>query len=201
MSTLGSDYVASLESALVGSGNSVLGAFHMVRNLRYASRGNRDPAKALALGEGACTAKHILLRDLLRMLGEPAYVEIVEGDFAANIPAHPSMPDTLRTAMSKGIRDFHNVTLWRGERLDATWPDVLMRYGFTVNAHWAGAGSTWVAVADPISHGTHEDVVDKKAALIAGMETGERQARSTFLALLTSWLDNAQKDEPLRSAQ
>ena len=53
-------------------------------------------------GRGACTAKHILLRDLLRRRGEVAEVELVEGDFAAGIPQVSSMTAPLRDMLRNG---------------------------------------------------------------------------------------------------
>ena len=67
---------------LAGEGSAALvQAFHAVRNLPYFSGPDRSALAALRTGRGACTAKHVLLRDLLRGLGTPAVVEIVEGDY------------------------------------------------------------------------------------------------------------------------
>jgi hypothetical protein len=67
-------------------------AFHAVRNLPYFSGPDRTPLAALRNGRGACTAKHMLLRDLLRDLGYRADVELVDCDFAAAVPLVPAMP-------------------------------------------------------------------------------------------------------------
>ncbi|MEO1104655.1 MAG: hypothetical protein AAFW98_13135 [Pseudomonadota bacterium] len=189
-------YVTAMDAFLARVGGTPVGAFHGVRNMPYASRGNRDPAVALGEGEGACTAKHILLRDLLRHLGEAADVETVEGDFAALVPDLPSMPDELRGAGP--VRDFHNVTVWRGWRLDATWPDRLAPYGFALNDGWAGEGETPLAVGSPQGRGIAEDAAAHKAALIATMPEAEREHRARYLKNLTAWLDWAQHNETLR---
>ena len=86
----------------------VLQAYTAVRQLAYFSGPDRTPLAALQAGHGACTAKHIILRDLLRRVGMQAEVEIVEGDFAAAIPLHASQPDDLQGMIrQRGVTDFH----------------------------------------------------------------------------------------------
>ena len=186
---------AFLAAAAAGGRPDAVTAFHAVRQLPYASRAQRDPAVALEAGEAACTAKHLLLRDCLRRLGEEAEVETVEGDFAAGIPEHPSMPAALRAERRAGpVRDFHNVTLWRGLRLDATWPDAVAPLGIATNAGWAGTGDTRIAVAGGESRGVAEDAAAFKAGLVDAMPAEERDRRARFLALLTGWLDAQRQD-------
>ena len=86
----------------------VLQAYAAVRRLPYFSGSDRTPLAALRSGSGACTAKHIILRDLLRRVGMRADVEIVEGDFAAAIPLHFSQPSDLQDMIrQRGVTDFH----------------------------------------------------------------------------------------------
>jgi hypothetical protein len=168
-------------------------AFHAVRNLPYFSGPDRTPLAALRNGRGACTAKHMLLRDLLRDLGYRADVELVDCDFAAAVPLVPAMPDELRAFVrTAGVRDIH---CWvrlhlggQGVLLDATWPDSLATHGFAVNAGWTGAGETGPA-AKGIVRATAEDVLEKKAELLAELAPEETQRRKAFLGVLSAWLE------------
>lgn len=167
-------------------------AYHAVRAMPYFSGPDRTPLEALRTGRGACTARHIILRDLLRGVGVPAEVEMVECDFAAAVPPHPTMPGTLRaTCETGGIRDIH---CWvRAQNadvsvvMDATWPDDLASYGFAVNTGWDGVGDTLLA-----AHGTvraaPEDVLAGKELLLAELTEEEASARRAFLAGLSEWL-------------
>lgn len=168
--------------------------FHRIRNFAYASRGRRDPQSVLELGEGSCSGKHLLLRDLLRLMGMKADVEIAEGDFAAGVPPHPSMPSRLKTLVQEaGVRDFHQYVVWTsdtGERLlDATWPDSVAHLGIPTNAGWDGQDNTRLALEPVAHHGRPDDLITKKNALLAGLSEPERAKRQEFLTLLTEWLD------------
>lgn len=171
----------------------IVATFHAVRNLPYFSSGDRTPEAVLRDRRGACTAKHLLLRDLLRRQGETADVEIVEGDFARGVPEHPTMSDALRQIVrSGGIADFHCYVVWRGpERevlLDATWPDRLADYGFDVNSDWVGIGDTRLAIAPAFVKARVEDVIERKERLLAALPEATAADRKLFLRLLSEWL-------------
>lgn len=171
-------------------------AFHAVRNLPYFSGADRTPLAALQSGRGACTAKHIVLRDVLRRLGLPADVELVDCDFAAGVPAHDTMPPDLRTtATSGGIRDFHCWVRLNGANpmlLDATWPDGLVAYDFPVNADWTGVCDTRPAAPGGVVREVAEDVIAAKERLLAELSQAETGARRVFLEQLSAWLDDTQ---------
>lgn len=172
---------------------SVPAIYHAVRNLAYASDGNRNPEIVMKTKRGACTGKHILLRDLLRHAGERADVEFAEGDFAAGMPVAASMPEELsRWIRSGGIRDFHCYVVWYdGERevkLDATWPDGLATLGFPVNAGWDGAGDTRIALNPDGLKARAENVIEHKARLVATLSQEQKEDRRSFLELLTKWM-------------
>jgi hypothetical protein len=191
-------YRESLEAflrsnGLAGAATDVPGIFHAVRNIPYFSSGERSPEAVLRDNRGACTAKHILLRDLLRHCGEVADVEIVEGDFAAAIPDVASMPDTLRRwVRTAGVRDFHCYVVWRsreGEvKLDATWPDSLARFGFPVNSAWTGEGDTALAIEPAFVKARVEDVIGRKERLLSMLSSSAAEKRRSFLGLLSKWL-------------
>lgn len=167
--------------------------FHAVRNIRYASRGNRTPVGVLDSNEGSCSGKHILLRDLLRRAGQIADVEIVEGDFAAGLTAVDTMPEALqRWIREGGIRDFHNYVVWRGPerelKLDATWHDGVVRFGFPVNGSWSGHGDTKLALEPCGVKARVEDVINVKARFLATLSENEAAKRRAFLELLTDWI-------------
>lgn len=172
----------------------VVSAFHAVRRMAYRSGPDRTALTALRTGQGACTAKHVILRDVLRRLGEAADVEIVEGDFASGIPPHPSMTEALRSRLAGGpVVDFHCRVIWtpRGGSarvLDATWPDGLAAYGFAVNADWKGRGDTRSAMENPMARGRPDDVAGEKERLLSGLPDDVAEDRRRFLRLLSEWL-------------
>lgn len=192
------DYGEALDAflrACTQSGDcpTVTEVYHAVRNLTYASDGNRTPAGVLETGRGSCTGKHLLLRDLLRRMGERAEVETVEGDFALGVPAHPTMsPALLAFAGKGGTRDFHNYVVWEGPhgaaKLDATWPDAMAGFGFAVNSDWAGQGNSGIALTPVSNRGTAEDVIEYKKRLLSELSAQETADRLSFLALLTGWI-------------
>ena len=197
-STLTEDYARALDAFIErhsasSQKSSVVALFHAVRNIPYFSSGDRTPEAVLRDNRGACTAKHILLRDLLRRIGESADVEIIEGDFAASMPPVSTMPEALRSWISSGgITDYHCYVVWRGpEReqiLDATWPDSLAAYRFSVNADWDGAGDTALAIIPTFVKSRVEDVVPRKEKLLQSLTREETHNRKLFLALLSEWL-------------
>jgi len=173
-------------------GTPVVEAFHAVRRMTYASTGSRDPAELVRTGRGACTAKHLLLCQLLRGLGVQARVLTVAGSFGAGLPEAPGMPETLKAMIRDGgVADFHNVVEAEldGETvlLDATWHDALAPAGFPVNADWQGRGSTRLAVLGTVMDSATADPLDGKAALIAALSAHERERRLRFLTLMTQY--------------
>lgn len=191
------DYAGKLERFLTDSLGrtrpSVPAVYHAVRNLTYASDGNRDPARVIDEKRGACTGKHLLLRDLLRQIGEQAEVELVAGDFAAAMPQVESMPEALKAWIATGgIRDFHCYVVWfdgvREVKLDATWPDMLKPIGFPVNDDWNGNGDTQIALTPDGIVVRDENVVARKEELLAALTDTQRRDRREFLELLTKWM-------------
>ena len=171
----------------------VPGIYHAVRKLGYYSSGERSAEAVMLTGRGACTAKHILLRDLLRRHGEVAEVELAEGDFAAGMPQVASMPARLREMIrAAGIADFHCYVVWQNAghavRLDATWPDALAIHGFPVNAGWAGTGDTRLAITPDGIAQRAEDVIAAKAQLLSGLSADQADKRRQFLTLLSDWI-------------
>lgn len=192
------DYTTALDHFIerhvdLAKESAVISLFHAVRNIPYFSSGERSPEAVLRDNRGACTAKHLLLRDLLRRCGELADVELIEGDFAASMPVVNSMPDELKMWIrSGGIKDYHCYVVWRGpEReqiLDATWPDALARYGFTVNSDWVGEGDTALAIVPTFIKSRVEDVIPRKEKLLLSLTREETHHRKLFLSLLSTWL-------------
>lgn len=192
------DYTTALDHFIerhvdLAKESAVISLFHAVRNIPYFSSGERSPEAVLRDNRGACTAKHLLLRDLLRRCGELADVELIEGDFAASMPVVNSMPDELKMWIrSGGIKDYHCYVVWRGpEReqiLDATWPDALARYGFTVNCDWVGEGDTALAIVPTFIKSRVEDVIRRKEKLLLSLTREETHHRKLFLSLLSTWL-------------
>lgn len=192
------DYAAALAGFRAGQVRgqgveAVVSAYHAVRNLPYFSGPDRTPLTALRDRRGACTAKHLILRDLLRDLGETAEVELVEGDFASGVPVAPDMPEELKALIREGgVRDVHCRVRWDGpdgpQRLDATWPDALARWGFAGDAGWHGKGDTSQAIRDITVLPCQGDVLAEKARLLAGLTAEEAERRRSFLRLLSEWL-------------
>ncbi|MFQ5974053.1 MAG: transglutaminase domain-containing protein [Alphaproteobacteria bacterium] len=167
--------------------------FHAVRAIPYGSTGHRDPLAVLDANRGSCSGKHILLRDLLRTLGCEAETETVFTHFNKGVPDHPDMPDALRRMLREGeVWDYHHyVALEQGGarvKLDATWHDALIPFGFPVNHSWSGRGDTRLAAEPVRAYGAHEDVIDLKRKLIAALPAEQRRRRERFLRLLTDWM-------------
>ena len=187
-------YDLALDAFIASHGSQdVPGIYHAVRKLGYFSSGERSAEAVMLTGRGACTAKHILLRDLLRRHGEVAEVELAEGDFATGMPQAASMPVPLREMIrAAGIADFHCYVVWQNAghavRLDATWPDALAVHGFPVNAGWAGTGDTRLAITPDGIAQRAEDVITAKAQLLSGLSADQADKRRQFLKLLSDWI-------------
>ncbi|MFB2552750.1 hypothetical protein [Ensifer soli] len=202
----GSDYTAALDAFRARHVRSdgkagLVEAYRAVQAIPYRSVADRRPLTALVNNEGACTAKHLILRDLLRRMGHDAVIELVEGDFAAGMPVAGSMPDALKAMIREaGVIDLHCRVRLQGpdgpQRLDATFPRPMSRLGFTVDEDWAGDGDTRQAIATVTVRAEDEDVLAVKAEKLAGFSEAMTQRRLTFLALFTRWLAEAEKDGP-----
>lgn len=168
--------------------------FHAVRNIPYGRVGGRSAEAVIQHNVGSCSGKHILLRDILRHLKQSADVETVRGDFAASIPQHQSMPESLQTyCRTGGITDFHNYVVWNsplGEiKLDATWSNGLISMGFSGNRDWVGHGDTKLALEPEAVLDRVEDVPSYKAYLLGLLSEDQRNERERFLTLLTDWVE------------
>lgn len=193
-----SDYSRALAGFIAGripsrGAGGMLQAYTAVQQMPYFSGADRTPLAALRDGRGACTAKHIILRDVFRVTGQRADVELVRGDFAAAIPLHPSQsPELAAMIRQGGVTDFHCRVVLRGvdgdRRLDATWPDGLAAYGFAVNRGWTGQGDTLQAMPDAVPCGTPEDVLAAKAEMLATLDPAMIARRLEFLRLLSGWM-------------
>ena len=172
---------------------TVVACYHEIRNFDYVSDGVRDPQTVIDRQAGSCSGKHIVLRDCLVALDEKASIETVEGDFAGGMPDHETMPEALRAYVREGgVRDFHQFVVWESAtgtyRLDATWPDRLEMFGFSVNRDWQGHGDTELALEPDRFCGPTDDIQHTKVELIAGLAPAERERREAFLQELSHWL-------------
>lgn len=197
------DYNEALDNCLAtavptrGLGG-IIQSYAFVRQMRYFSGPDRTPLTALRTGQGACTAKHIILRDLLRLVGARAEVEVVEGDFAGAIPLHASQSPGLQAMIrQRGVTDFHCRVRLIGpdtdQRLDATWPDALAAYGFATGRGWTGTGDTVQAMPDAIIRASPEDVLETKSRMVATLGPAATARRLEFLRLLSGWLAGLDK--------
>jgi hypothetical protein len=191
-------YAVALERFASPHGGDPVALFHAVRAMPYRSGPDRTPLGALRTRQGACTAKHLILRDALRLAGHRAEVELVEGDFAGAIPDHPSMPDQLRAEIARGgVTDYHcRVRLSAPgqphRRLDATWPDALIPFGFATARGWDGTGDTAQAIPRVRVAACVDDVLGEKARLLSALPSDAAARRLRFLALLSDWLSGVQ---------
>ena len=168
---------------------NVVAAYHAVRAIPYGSGPDRTPLAALQAHRGACTAKHLILRDLLARRDVTSEVELVEGDFASGFDVTPEMPDDLATMVREGgVRDIHARVRARGQVLDATWPDTMRGIARAVNDGWDGCGDTASAIPQVAIVAAGGDVLATKARLLAGFPPDDTDRRRRFLTLLTDWL-------------
>jgi hypothetical protein len=180
--------------AHLGDGAADLPAiYHAVRNIPYGSVGERDPVKIIANNLGSCSGKHILLRDLLREIGREAQVLTLFTYFNRGIPSHPSMPESLRALIDGAdVCDFHHYVGARGEhgwvKLDATWHDALIPYGFPVNHDWKGQGDTVLAAAPIREYQAVENLAAWKTELLAQLTPEQRELRTRFFRQLADWM-------------
>jgi len=167
--------------------------YHVVRRIPYGSVGERDPVKIIANNLGSCSGKHILLRDLLRETGREAQVMTIFTYFNRGVPSHPSMPETLRTLIEgPDVCDFHHYVRAHGEqgwvKLDATWHDALVPYGFPVNHDWRGRGDTLLAASPIREYEAVENLAAWKTELLKQLTPEQRELRTRFFRQLADWM-------------
>ncbi len=186
-------YADFLKQHLPAGAGAVSAIYHAVRNIPYGSTGERDPVKVIAGNLGSCSGKHILLRDLLRETGRKAEVITMFTHFNRGIAPHPAMPPDLR-AMIEGVEvcDFHHYVRLRGGRrwvkLDATWHDTLIPYGFSVNRGWQGPDDTILAATPIREYPAVEDLAAWKVQMITELRPDQRDLRARFFRRLTEWM-------------
>jgi hypothetical protein len=167
--------------------------YHAVRNIPYGSIGRRDPAHVLVANAGSCSAKHMLLDELLRRLGHRTRLITIFTHFDEGVPDHASYPEELRELLRRGkVPDFHHFLRveqnGRWLDLDATWHDRLGAYGFPVNAGWTGAGDTRLAARPIREYPPTDDLVALKERLLKELSPPQRALRTRFFGLLSDWI-------------
>ena len=180
------------ERVRAGSTN-VADIYHAVRKIPYGSTGERDPVKIIANNLGSCSGKHILLRDLLREVDLEAEIITMFTHFNRGVPSHPAMPADLRAMIDgEDVCDFHHyvrVRIREGwHKLDATWHDALISYGFPVNRDWAGHSDTALAATPIREYPAVEDLVAWKEQLLTQLTPEQREFRAKFFTRLTEWM-------------
>ena len=180
------------ERVRAGSTN-VADIYHAVRKIPYGSTGERDPVKVIANNLGSCSGKHILLRDLLREVGWEAEIITMFTHFNRGVPSHPAMPADLRAMIDgEDVCDFHHyvrVRIREGwHKLDATWHDALISYGFPVNRDWEGNSDTVLAATPIREYPAVEDLVAWKEQLLTQLTPEQRKFRAKFFTRLTEWM-------------
>jgi hypothetical protein len=75
---------------------------------------------------------------------------------------------------------------WR--KLDATWHDALISYGFPVNRNWTGLRDTVLAATPIHEYPAVEDLITRKQQLLAELTAQQREFRAKFFRLLTEWM-------------
>ncbi|MBV9641925.1 MAG: transglutaminase domain-containing protein [Verrucomicrobia bacterium] len=178
----------------VGAGSTnVVDIYHAVRKIPYGSTGERDPVKVIANNLGSCSGKHILLRDLLREVGWKAEIITMFTHFNRGVPSHPAMPADLRAMIDgEDVCDFHHYVRIRihedWHKLDGTWHDALIPYGFPVNRDWEGHSDTILAATPIREYPAIEDLVAWKEQLLTQLTPEQREFRAKFFTRLTEWM-------------
>jgi Transglutaminase-like superfamily len=188
-----STYRTFLKDRLRAGSTNVADIYHSVRKIPYGSTGERDPVRVIANNLGSCSGKHILLRDLLREVGRATEIITMFTHFNRGVPSHPSMPADLRAMIDgEDVWDFHHYVHVRiGEgwyKLDATWHDALISYGFPVNRDWDGNSDTVLAATPIRVYPAVEDLVAWKMQLLTQLTPEQREYRAKFFARLTEWM-------------
>ncbi|WGR93079.1 transglutaminase domain-containing protein [Bradyrhizobium sp. ISRA443] len=188
-----SSYATFLRRYVKDEKTELADLYHAVRNIPYGSVGDRDPVKVITNNVGSCSGKHILLRDLLRQTGHDAEIITIFAHFNRGVPSHPSMPADLRVMIEGDpVCDFHHYLRVLEDqhwlKLDATWHDALMPFGFPVNRNWPGTGDTVLAATPIREYPAVEDLAARKAELLAQLSQAEREKRTRFFERLTGWM-------------
>jgi hypothetical protein len=186
-------YTEFLRTRLKDRDDDLPAIYHAVRNVPYGSTGERDPVKVLANNFGSCSGKHILLRDLLRETGHQAEIITMFTYFNRGVPSHPSMPEDLRKMVEgEDICDFHHYVRLRQDdhliKLDATWHDALIPYGFPVNQNWKGQDDTTLAATPIREYPAVENLAAWKIELLEQLSPEHREKRVKFFTRLTEWI-------------
>jgi hypothetical protein len=188
-----SHYADFLRQHLTVGSQELPTIYHAVRNIPYGSTGERDPVKVIANNLGSCSGKHILLRDLLREAGRDAEIVTMFTHFNRGIAPHPAMPDDLRAMITGAdVCDYHHYVRARcgggWVKLDATWHDALIPYGFPVNRDWQGPEDTRLAATPIREYPAIEDLAAGKEQLLSGLTPEQRDLRARFFRRLTEWM-------------
>ncbi len=173
----------------------VVQAYRAVQAFPYRSVADRRPLTALRNMEGACTAKHLVLRDVLRAIGETAVVEIVEGDFASGLPVHDSMDPALQAMIREGgVTDMHcRVRLGDPKRVPCSTSTPPFRRRSCASALPSIATGGAMATrrrrsrVSPYARGRRMCWPRRSGCCRIWMKTPPRE-RKEFLRLLTEWL-------------
>jgi Transglutaminase-like superfamily len=186
-------YRIFLKERVRASSTNVVDIYHAVRKIPYGSTGERDPVKVIANNLGSCSGKHILLRDLLREVGWKAEIITMFTHFNRGVPSHPAMPADLRAMIDgEDVCDFHHyvrIRIHEGwHKLDGTWHDALIPYGFPVNRDWEGHSDTVLAATPIREYPAVEDLVAWKEQLLTQLTPEQREFRAKFFTRLTEWM-------------
>jgi Transglutaminase-like superfamily. len=186
-------YKTFLAERLRAGSTHVADIYHAVRTIPYGSTGERDPVKVIANNLGSCSGKHILLRDLLREVGGEAEIITMFTYFNRGVPPHPSMREDLRAMIDgEGVCDFHQYVRFRIRdrwlKLDATWHDALIPFGFPVNRDWRGDRDTVLAASPLREYPAVEDLVAYKKQLLSQLTSEQQELRTKFFTRLTEWM-------------
>jgi hypothetical protein len=174
--------------------------YHAVRNIPYGSTGVREPMEVIENNFGSCSGKHLLLRDLLREEGFEAEIITMFTYFNRDMPIHESYPAELkRLCRETDVPDFHHYVRVRvnGDwlRLDATWHDRLISYGFPVNQAWSGEGDTILAATAIEEYPNIEDLIPRKEELVLSLPADQRNRPARFFQLVTEWISGLSSGE------
>ncbi len=193
------DYKNFLNSVLKDeNATTITEIYHLVRNIPYGSNGNRDPREVYKTKVGSCSGKHTLLRDLLRQAGYKVEIITMFTHFNKSCPVHETYPPELKKiSQNSEIPDFHHYVRvfanGKWVKLDATWHDGMLPYGFVVNNEWNGVGDTHLASVPLHEYPNEEELTDFKKNLVASLSDEDRQLRLRYFTLVTHWISGLEK--------
>lgn len=167
--------------------------FEAVRDIPYGSTGEREPEKIVYDNLGSCSGKHLLLSNLLHVLGCENKIVTCLHHFNEALPPGNDYPVRFKQILrDHHVIDFHHfVKLKRGHRwliLDATWDSLLHKFGFPVNFGWKGDTDTLIAVKPILFYPETDDLISLKIKLIEELPRQDQEVRAEFMKLLTEWL-------------